>query len=127
MPIRSENIKLYPGGSIKSPEWLAIRAFIRSRAGDCCEGCGVHNYWIGVWTRVAGGGEFFLPVKPHIALGAITQYGKVIQIVCTVAHVDHDVTHNHETNLRFWCQRCHNRHDAKHRQANRRSHAPRPH
>ena len=37
-----------------------------------------------------------------------------------VAHLDHDLSHNHETNLRFWCQRCHNRHDAQHRQGNAR-------
>lgn len=54
----------------------------------------------------------------RIEIDGIAFHGKVIQIVCTVAHVDHDVTHNHETNLRFWCQRCHNRHDAQHRQAN---------
>ena len=33
MPISPENMRCYPGGSIRSPEWLAIRCAILNRAG----------------------------------------------------------------------------------------------
>lgn len=123
MPISAANMSLYPGGSTKSPEWLAIRAYIRARAGDCCEECGVRNGDVGYrsddgtfsggWHRYKPGTEVCRP-----AFGWVT-FHTLIKIVCTVAHLDHDPTHNHETNLRFFCQRCHNRHDAEHRKANR--------
>lgn len=38
MPISAEKMKRYPGGSIRSPEWLAFRASILDRAGNRCEG-----------------------------------------------------------------------------------------
>lgn len=79
MPIRPENMAKYPGGSIRSPEWQAIRERIR--------------------TRAEGGATL-----------------RIIRIVCTVAHVDGGLDDHSDDNLRFWCQRCHNRHDAKSRQ-----------
>ena len=128
MPISPDNMKLYPGGSARSPEWLAIRAHIRAhiraRAGDCCEDCGVKNGDIGYrdeqgkfhggYMRHKPGAEL---VIPH--LGGWCTFPIAIKIVCTVAHLDHDPTHNDESNLRFLCQRCHNRYDAAHRKANR--------
>lgn len=39
-------------------------------------------------------------------------------IVLTIAHLDHDTTHNDPENLRALCQRCHNRHDVAYRRAN---------
>ncbi len=123
MPIKPENMALYPGGSTKSPEWMAIRAFIRARAGDCCEECGVRNGAHGArslltdeWQDSADDLVTFALFDAETGATAYW-YAAAIRIVCTVAHVDHDVTNNHETNLRFWCQRCHNRHDVKHRQA----------
>lgn len=47
MPISAEKMKLYPGGSIKSPEWQAIRERIRIRASNCCEKCGVESHVLG--------------------------------------------------------------------------------
>lgn len=131
MPISKENEKLYPGGSIRSPEWLAIRAFIRARAGDRCEGCGICNLAYGV--RIDG--EFtdlgldraaalieYEYAKSIVGLLAwgnkdtvvdMSAIPKLIRIVCTVAHFDRGLTNHHTTNLRFWCQQCHLRHDAK--------------
>lgn len=131
MPIRTDNMVLYPGGSTKSPEWQAIRAYIRARAGGCCEECGIRHLTYGVrmdgkftdlgmdydgalveydYAKGIAGLMSGIDVSPLVP--------PMIRIVCTVAHVDHDVTNNHETNLRFWCQLHHNRHDAKHRQEN---------
>jgi hypothetical protein len=114
MPISKDKMKLYPGGGIRSPEWLEIRARIRLRAHDLCEGCGLVNGAIGV--RISG--EFF-PAASHLKPGEMSSFGKVIQIVCTVAHIDDDLVDHSDGNLAFWCQQCHNRHDAKGRAARR--------
>lgn len=42
MPIRKEKMARYPGGSIRSKEWLQFRAFIIFRAGNKCEGTPHH-------------------------------------------------------------------------------------
>lgn len=131
MPIRPENMAKYPGGSIRSPEWFAIRERIRGRAGDCCEECGVRNYAIG--GRLRSGD--FLPNEPSgtdgmrltwpkvgeetwLGPAGDRHYVKVIRIVCTVAHVDGKLDDHSDANLRFWCQRCHLRHDAAQHRAN---------
>lgn len=96
MPISPERMKLYPGGSIRSPEWLAIRGRIRARANDACEGSPAYPD-----CRAKNG-------EPHPRTGS--------KVVCTVAHFDQDVGNNADENLFFWCQRCHNTHDLPHRQ-----------
>lgn len=132
MPIKPDRMASYPGGSIKSPEWLAIRARIQARAGDCCEACGVRNGLIGV--RLPDG-EFmetpgFLPsddmplLIQHTFLGdllignPVERHFRVFKIVCTVAHLDNDLVDHSDGNLRFWCQKCHNSHDAPSRAKN---------
>lgn len=131
MPIRPENQALYPGGSIRSPEWAEIRERIRARALDQCEDCAVRNGAHG--GRVHDG--TFLSSLPKgtnglgldwprpgeyawCGLGDRRDFLRVIRIVCTVAHLDHDPTNNDDANLRFLCQRCHNRHDQAHRRRN---------
>ncbi len=94
MPISAEKQKLYPGGSIQSKEWKAIRASIQERAGDKCEWCSVVNY------------------------SMVDRGFKTIKIVCTTAHLDHDPGNNDESNLAFLCQKCHLTYDAKHHAAN---------
>jgi hypothetical protein len=131
MPISPMNMVLYPGGSIKSPEWLAIRSYIRARAGDCCEQCGVRHLTYGVRMD----GEFTdLGLDKAEALGEY-EYAKgiatifsgpdadlsaippMIRIVCTVAHMDHGLTDHSTANLKFLCQKHHNGHDAPNRAA----------
>lgn len=132
MPISTENMARYPGGSIKSQQWQAIRAFIRARAGDCCEQCGIRNLTYG--CRIDG--KFTdlgldkedAQIEYDFAIGIcrmmsndnadLSVLPKMIRIVCTVAHLDHSLTDHSAANLRFWCQQCHNRHDAKSRQVN---------
>jgi hypothetical protein len=125
MPIRPENMAKYPGGSIRSPEWLAIRERIRARAGNCCEECGVRNLAFGY--RNSAGQFFDLGMDRAAAEAAYldavpettpSQVGNLFRIVCTVAHVDGKLDDHTDANLRFWCQRDHNRHDAKSRQIN---------
>ena len=93
-PIRLERRHLY--GPRK--DWRALCARIKERAGDRCESsprypdCRAINH------------------DPHPETGS--------RVVLTIAHLDHDETHNAEANLRAWCQRCHNTYDAKNRAMN---------
>lgn len=131
MPISPSNMALYPGGSIKSPEWLAIRAFIQARAGGCCEECGVKNYALGgrakdgKWVPAVPVGEKLLSLEwprpgeySWCTDGIYAGQLRIVRIVCTVAHVDQELTDHSAANLRFWCQRCHNRHDNASRRRN---------
>lgn len=83
-------------------KWGAIRARILDRAGDACEGspaypgCRAENH------------------QPHPVTGA--------KVVLTIAHLDHDPSHNEDDNLRAMCQRCHNTYDLHHRRTHRVGH-----
>lgn len=107
MPISPANMLLYPGGSIRSPEWLVLREQVRERAGNKCEGCGVEN-----GARIVR----YLGQVYHYVHGTTAWIGgsqfKIITIVCTVAHVDGKLVDHSLDNLRFWCQKCHLTHDA---------------
>lgn len=92
MPIRPENRHFYAG-----PEWKAIRASTLARAENRCEGSPAYPD-----CRAVNG-------EPHPQTGS--------RVVLTIAHVDQDPANNEAVNLRAWCQRCHNTHDAKARAA----------
>lgn len=92
MPIRPEMMALYPGGSTKSQLWQDLRAWVRQRSGNRCEGSPKYPD-----CRAENG-------KPHPVTGSI--------VVLTVAHVEHDLGKNGPEDLRDWCQRCHLTHDA---------------
>lgn len=100
MPIRPERAKLYPGGSIRSKDWLEFRAEILTRAGHACEGTPQFPA-----CRAANG-------EPHPETGS--------KVVLTVAHMDHDESHADRARCRALCQRCHNAWDLPHRRANAR-------
>lgn len=87
MPISPERMKLYPGGSIRSPEWLAIRGRILTRAGNCCEGNDLFP------TCRAANGE------PHPETRS--------KVVLTIGHMNHTESDCRDENLKAWCQRCH--------------------
>jgi hypothetical protein len=78
MPIRTENRALYPAN------WKAIRRAMLERAGNRCENeeCGAENH------------------KPHPITNS--------SVVLAIAHLDHDPRKCDPSNLRAWCQRCHN-------------------
>lgn len=95
MPIKPENRALYPR------DWKAIRAEVLRRSGDKCELCGVANHSLR------------------------EDNDRVVWIVLTIAHLDHDPTNNgapgDRPNLAALCQKCHNRHDAKMRSGHARA------
>ena len=113
MPIKPENRHRYP------PDWDDIRVQVLSRAAYCCEwpGCGARHHARGVWRE----GTFRQVVHPSapgefdFALAeSIEDHEKVIVIVLTVAHLDHQPENCDLANLRAWCQRHHLAYDAEH-------------
>ena len=66
--------------------WIEIREKILERAKHQCEECGAKNY---------------------------ERHPVTYSVVClTIAHLDHTPENCDESNLKAWCQRCHNRYDA---------------
>lgn len=115
MPIRAENRARYPSN------WREISATIRERANHRCEQCGVPNHergWRdrdGSWNPIKVGPlkEAHGPTtKPPFYIQ--TSEGrtiKIIEIVLTCAHIDHQPENCDPTNLLALCQRCHLRMD----------------
>ncbi len=76
------------------PKWSLISYLIRFvRAKNRCEKCQAENY------------------QPHPRTGS--------KVILTVAHLDHDRSHNRFNNLAALCQRCHLLHDLNHHIFNR--------
>lgn len=98
MPVSREKQKAYPGGRLDSRQWQDIRAWVAQRSKWLCEGSPAFPD-----CRAAHG-------SPHPVTGSI--------VVLTVAHVEHDPSRNGPDDLRHWCQRCHNTHDAVFRRRN---------
>ncbi|PWE32748.1 hypothetical protein DDZ14_08355 [Maritimibacter sp. 55A14] len=125
MPIRAENRDRYP------PDWPDISRAIRERAGQRCEECGVKNGRLGgrlrdgTWCDAMPLGEKLLSLEwpaPGEVATCVSPSGakhqlRVVRIVLTVAHLDHQPENCDPDNLRAWCQRCHNIYDAPMRRA----------
>lgn len=115
MPIRSENKALYP------KDWPGIRAKILERAQGKCEYCHVPNHskifrdgqnqWHAIDPR--GGSDRTCFDKEGVPQ-------KIVKIVLTVAHLNHQPPDCRQENLAALCQRCHNRLDIADRIAGRR-------
>jgi hypothetical protein len=99
-PIRPENKARYP------KDWKEIREQILARAENRCEwpGCRVENGKLGTWR-----GERFIPIFETTG----DEIEASLKIVLTIAHLDHTPENCDPENLRAWCQRHHNRYDAK--------------
>lgn len=129
MPIRAERAHLYPGGSIKSPEWRAIRKRIGERSGWRCETCGAPHMTI-VARGSYGGRDAYMIIDTgevfdaetglKMAAMKLSAFGayRVLKIVLTVAHLNHDEGDCRDANLAHLCQRHHLRLDAKLHQRN---------
>lgn len=113
MPI---NYSKYPSN------WKSeIRPAILKRAENKCEFCGLENYAIGyregkVWHEI----EKSFSGDMH-AEDAISEGFKIIKIILTVAHLDHDIMNNDYSNLKALCQKCHLNYDHKHHLKNSRN------
>lgn len=128
MPISPEKMRLYPGGSIRSPEWLDLRARILARARHRCEQCGVRNRQLiyrfdgkpGWWMHIDGAVKDPDGGFHGLMRGSEAPAGKFVDVVLTIAHLDQDPTNNDPANLKALCQLDHNRLDAPHRRENAR-------
>jgi hypothetical protein len=127
MPVKKENMHLYPGGNPNSKEWRVIRNAILKRAANCCEQCRVENGAIIVRGIGVHAGTFMMPngdlfdADDGRRLGAArgSEYdGKMLKVVLTIAHLDHDPGNNVPGNLKALCQLHHLRHDAVHHSVN---------
>lgn len=118
MPIKPENKHRYPAN------WKAIRAAILERAHDCCEQCKVPN-----GERIARGAGrhvdtyqtsdanvYSADTGEHLGRVRMSEYElkNMVEIVLTIAHLDHQPENCDPSNLRALCQRCHLRYDAAH-------------
>lgn len=118
MPIKPENRSRYPA------DWTQIRARILARAGNCCERCRVPNR-----TRIArGAGEdadtymrddatvYCADSGTYLGQTHMSNYQvlRMVDIVLTIAHLDHTPENCADNNLQALCQRCHLRLDAGH-------------
>ena len=115
MPIKPENRARYPKG------WKGIADAIRERAGHRCEGspaypdCRVPNGAVGYrvggrWMQLGESVD-----AAGLAIDAAAEDGfKVLRIVLTVAHLDHQPENCEPHNLKAMCQRCHLTYDAAH-------------
>lgn len=99
MPIKPENKNRYP------KNWKDISQYIRhERADNMCEFCGAINYsYVNRKTR-----ELCLKDEDD-----------AIQIILTVAHLDHTPENCDLDNLKALCQKCHNLYDQNHRKQTR--------
>lgn len=123
MPIKPENRARYP------KDWTRISAEIRDRAGSRCEFCGVANGELGGrsptgdWHKASTCGERLLklewprPGDMAMCIG-YDEPLRIVRIVLTVAHLDHQPENCDPSNLKALCQRCHNRYDRPHRKVN---------
>jgi len=120
MPIKPENKDKYPDN------WKEIRERIRRRAKDKCEWCSVKNHsiivrgkWYGVEVYQDEDGMMYRATDGKYIdqwyVGDLEGKTKMLEVVCTVAHLDHDPENNEDNNLAFLCQKCHNNYDRKHR------------
>ena len=120
MPIRLENKARYPA------DWPEISAAVRKRADNKCEGCGVPNYEVGgrspdgAWHKSLPLGEKLLRLEwPEPGQWAwcegFAEKLRLVRIVLTVAHLDHQPENCDPGNLKALCQRCHNRLDSAER------------
>lgn len=114
--------------------WEAISAAIRERAGHRCEwpGCNVPNGAFILrslddaarYLILHDDGIYRTPEGRPVRLSEMPdEYAdaRLVKVVLTVAHLDHDVTNNAADNLRCWCQLHHLRYDAKLHAANARA------
>lgn len=109
MPIKKENAHKYP------KNWKTeIVPAVRARSGDRCEwpGCQLENHgWI---VRNPDGSAERLICEPFDRDMYETEGGRVVRVILTTAHLDHNPENCELSNLKHWCQMHHLRYDAQH-------------
>jgi hypothetical protein len=118
MPIKPENKSKYPS------DWKQIRERILARAENKCEQCRVPNRAFVARSADAymlrDGSVFDAETGESRGMSRGSEFPSIryVEIVLTIAHLDHDPTNCDEANLRAWCQMHHLRYDQPHHRAN---------
>lgn len=114
-------------------DWkTVIRPDIIKRAANRCEVCLVPNYkhiLRGVWMgkdcyQDDDGTVFCAQTGDRLGdtyVGEVHPTNKLIKVVLTISHLDHNIDNNDYSNLKAMCQRCHLRHDVNHHRRTRES------
>lgn len=89
-------------------DWRQIRARILEREGHACKWCRVKDRR---WYEDGPDGQRW-EVSESTALDG-EEGTRVVRVVLTISHLDHDTANNLDGNLAALCQRCHLRHDAR--------------
>lgn len=98
-----------------------IRPRILSRENNCCKECGVVNYAIGWRDEHGHWNDLEQSFAGDMYAEDLKEMGyKIIKIVLTVAHLNHDINDNRDENLAALCQLHHLRHDIEHHKKNSR-------
>lgn len=125
MPIKPENKGRYPA------DWDDISLAAKQRAGWKCvhEGCTARQYAVGMWLEqgvrfnwyeLVAPAETYAQARQNAAEESYAHNGdgpgcsKVIVIVLTTAHLDHNPENCAPENLAPMCQRHHLAYDQKH-------------
>lgn len=87
--------------------WKEIRKKILQRAGDKCEECGIENYSYGYRNP---DGSFYKLEGMELEVASLEKE-KFIQIILTIAHLNHEPMDCRPENLKALCQRCHLNYD----------------
>ena len=116
MPIKPENKSRYP------KDWPLIPRWIRDKAGNKCEECDLENHSMVYRCNEKDCNAFVSEdSEPYLVdlFKAKHPDHRLIKIVLTVAHLDHQPENCKEENLKAWCQKCHNDYDMPERIKNR--------
>jgi len=99
-----------------------IRPAILERDGNCCKFCGIPNHSIGFRNSAGHWEEIEKSFAGDMYAEDMKEAGyKIIKIVLTIMHLDHDITNNDYTNLAAACQKCHLNYDKEHHCKNSRA------
>ena len=119
IPIKPENKGRYP------KDWPEISKRIRhERAGNKCEQCGAPNGELIARGVASDAGTYMLwdgdvfdsETGEHLGRARGSEYNakRLVKVVLTVAHLDHQPENCADDNLRALCQRCHLSYDKAH-------------
>ena len=100
------------------PEWKQISKRIREREGDKCKWCGAPNH-TNICRRKVDLADWVLWIdRLEMDYDQREKFREPIEVVLTVAHLNHDTKDNRDENLAALCQLCHLRYDAKYHAEN---------
>lgn len=95
------------------PDWEAISLEVRAAADNRCQDCQVRNGSVGARDKAGLWWSFdrIDATSDQQIERWFGEYPKLVKIVLTVAHLDHDPGNSDRANLRALCQRCHLNYD----------------